>query len=102
MEAQTRQARRKERYEQVLQLQEQGASQVASAALVGWDRDTLRRYLRAPAFPEIVRRKRKSKRDPSNDYLHQHWQEGQRNATHLVAELCEHGYRGGSTIVHDY
>jgi predicted transcriptional regulator len=103
VEAQARRIRRKERYEQVLRLHEQGASQVAIAALVGLDRDTVRRYLRAPAFPEIVRPGRhQSKLDPYKDYLHQRMQEGQRNATHLVADLREQGYRGGSTIVRDY
>ncbi len=29
-------------------------------------------------------------------------QAGQRNVTHLIAELREQGYRGGSTIVRDY
>lgn len=102
MESQARQARRKERYEQVLKLHEQGASQVAIASLLGLDRDTVRRYLKAPAFPEIVRRQRQSKLDPYKDYLHQRLQEGQHNATHLVAELRQQGYRGGSTIVRDY
>jgi transposase len=103
VEAQARRIRRKERYEQVLRLHEQGASQVAIAALVGLDRDTVRRYLRAPASPEIVRPGRhQSKLDPYKDYLHQRMQEGQRNATHLVADLREQGYRGGSTIVRDY
>ena len=103
VQAQARRARRKERYEQVLSLHEQGASQVAIAALVGLDRETVRRYLRVPAFPEIVRPGRhKSKLDPYKDYLHQRVQAGQCNVTHLVAELREQGYRGGSTIVRDY
>jgi len=102
-EAQTRRAKRQERYEQVLQLHEQGASQVAIAALVGLDRETVRRYLNAPAFPEIIRPgRRTSKLDPYKDYLHQRLQEGQQNMTHLIADLREQGYRGGSTIVRDY
>ena len=102
LEAQARRTRRKERYEQVLRLHEQGVSQVAIATLVGLDRDTVRRYLRVPAFPEIVRPGRqKSKLDPYKDYLQQRVQAGQHNATHLVAELREQGYGGGSTIVRD-
>ena len=103
LQVQARRARRKERYEQVLRLHEQGASQVAIAALVGLDRDTVRRYLRALEFPEIVRPSRhKSKLDPYKDYLKLRLQAGQRNATPLVAELRGQGYRGGSTIVRDY
>lgn len=100
---QARRAKRKSRYDEVMKLHEQGASQVAIAALVGLDRDTVRRYLQAPTFPEIVRPSRhKSKLDPYKDYLQQRLQEGQFNATHLVEELRVQGYRGGSTIVHDY
>ncbi len=103
IQVQARRARRKERYEQVLRPHEQGASQVAIAALVGLDRNTVRLYLRATAFPEIVRLGRhKSKLDPYKDYLHQRLQAGQRNATHLLAQLQKQGYCGGSTIVRDY
>lgn len=97
-----RRARRKDRYEQVLDLHEQGASQVAIAALVGLHRDTVRRYLATPAFPEIVRPGRASKLDPYKEYLCQRWMAGQQNVTHLITELQERGYRGSSTIVHEY
>src|SRR5579884_2209160 len=81
---QARRAKRHTRYEEVMKLHEQGASQVAIAHLVGLDRDTVRRYIRAPGFPEIVRRDRHhSKLDPYKDYLQQRLQEGQKNATHL-------------------
>jgi transposase len=101
-QCQERRTRRKDRYEQVLHLHEQGASQVAIAALVGLHRDTVRRYLAAPAFPEIVRPGRASKLDPYKAYLQQRWMAGQQNVTHLIIELRERGYRGSSTIVHDY
>ena len=99
---QARRARRHHRYEEVIQLHEQGASQVAIATRLGLHRDTVRRYLAAPAFPEIVRPKRPSKLDPYKDYLHQRWAAGQHNITHLVAEIRAQGYRGGASIVHDY
>jgi len=100
---QARRARRKNRYDKVIKLHQQGASQVAIATLVGLDRDTVRSYLRAPTFPEIIRPGRhNSKLDPYKAYLHQRIQEGQQNATHLVEELRAQGYPGGSTIVRDY
>jgi transposase len=100
---QARRAKRQNRYEEVIKLHEQGASQVAIAHLVGLDRDTVRRYIRAPGFPEIVRPgRRHSKLDPYKDYLQQRVQEGQRNATHLIEELRARGYQGGGTIVRDY
>jgi transposase len=103
IQQQARRAKRQSRYEEVIKLYEQGASQVAIARLVGLDRDTVRRYLRAPGFPEIVRPGRhKSKLDSYKDYLQRRLQEGQRNATHLIEELRARGYRGGGTIVRDY
>jgi hypothetical protein len=39
---------------------------------------------------------------PYKDYLHRRWNEGERNVTHLVAELRGQGYRGSDTIIFDY
>ncbi len=86
----------------MIKLHEQGVSQRAIATLLGLHRETVRRYLAAPAFPEIARPKRTSKLDPYKDYLHQRWAAGQQNITHLVAEIRARGYRGSATIVHDY
>ena len=102
VQRQARRTRRKSRYEEVLTLREQGASQRAIASLLGLHRDTVRRYLAAPAFPEIVRPKRPSKLDPYKDDLYQRSLAGQHNITHLVAEIRAQGYRGSATIVHDY
>ena len=102
VQRQARRARRKTRYEEVLKLHEQGASQKAIASLLGLHRDTCRRYLAAPAFPDIVRPKRKSLLDPYKGYLHQRWAAGQHNITHLLTEIRARGYRGSATIVHDY
>src|SRR5258708_6602041 len=99
---QGRRARRKRRYDEVIALQQQGASQVAIAALVGLHRDTVRRYITAPSFPEIVRPGKRSKLDPHEAYLQERWTAGQRNIKQLVAELRERGYRHGETIVYDY
>jgi hypothetical protein len=55
IEQQARRARRQHRYEAVMQLHKQGVNQVAIAAFVGLNRDTVLRYLNAPAFPEITR-----------------------------------------------
>ena len=91
VQRQARRNRRQTRYEEVLELHEQGASQRAIASLLGLHRDTVRRYLVAPAFPEIVRPKRKSLLDPYKDYLHQRWGAGQHNITHLISEIRARG-----------
>ena len=102
VQRQARRDRREQRYEEVLKLHEQGVSQVAIATLLGLHRDTVRRYLAAPAFPERIRSKRKSKLDPYKAYLHQRWAAGQQNITHLIADIRKQGYRGSATLVHAY
>jgi transposase len=102
IQQQARRARRLSRYEEVMQLHQQGASQVAIAALVGLNRDTVRRYLNASGFPEITRPGKRSHLDPYKDYLRQRWAEGERNVKRLLVELRERGFRQGETIVYDY
>jgi transposase len=100
---QVRRARRKNRYEEVIKLHEQGMSQAAIATLVGLNRNTVHSYIQASSFLEQVRPSRhKSKLDPYKDYLHQRLAEGQENVTHLIAEIRAQGFRGSDTIVFDY
>ncbi len=102
VQVEARRAKRKSRYDEVIRLYEQGVSQVAIATMLDLHRDTVRRYLNAPAFPEIVRPKRGSKLDPYKAYLQRRWSEGQQNVTHLIKEIRAQGYQGGESIVHDY
>lgn len=99
---QGRRARRQRRYDEVIALHQQGTRQVAIAALVGLDRNTVRRYITAPSFPEIVRPGKQSKLAPYKALLQERWTAGQRTIKQLVAELRERGYRHGETIVYDY
>jgi transposase len=99
---QGRRAGRKRRYDDVIALHEQGASQVAIAALLGLHRETVRRYINATSFPEIVRPGKRSSLDPYKAYLRERWNAGQHNIKRLVTELRERGYRQGETIVYDY
>jgi transposase len=98
---QGRRARRQSRYEEVLALHAQGASQVAMATLLDLHRDTVRRYVRAPAFPEIVRSRRRSKLDPFKAYLQEQWEAGERTITHLLKDLQARGYRGSATLLYE-
>jgi transposase len=90
------------RAEEGIKLHEQGVSQVAIATLLGLDRNTVHRYIKAPAFPEMVRPKRGSLLDPYKQYLLERWATGQCTACGLLAELRERGYQGGETLVYDY
>jgi transposase len=102
IEQQARRARRRSRYEEVMHLHEQGASQVAIATLVGLHRDTVRRYLSAAGFPEMTRPGKRSRLDPYKDSLQQRWAEGEHHVKRLLVELEERGYRQGETSVYDY
>jgi transposase len=101
-ERQFRRERRKQRYDEVIKLHEQGVSQVGIANLLGLDRDTVRHYIKAPAFPELVRTKRGSLLDPYKQYLRERWATGHCTARSLFAELRARGYQGGATLVSDY
>jgi transposase len=98
---QARRERRKSGYEEVLALHAQGASQVAIATLLQLHRETLRRYLRAPTFPEIGRSRRRSKLDPDKAYLQEQWEAGEHTITHLITALQARAYRGSATIVYE-
>jgi transposase len=90
---QLRREKRKQRYDEVIKLHEQGVSQLAIATLLGLDRDTVRRYIKAPAFPELVRSKRGSLLDPYKEYLRERWASGQCTARSLFAKLRAQGYQ---------
>jgi transposase len=90
---QGRRTRRKSRYDKAIALHQQGASQVTIAALLGLHRDTVRRYINAAGFPEIVRPGKRSTLDPYKAYLRERWKAGQHNIKQLVSELRERGYR---------
>ena len=102
LQKQARRARRLRRYDEVMRLHEQGASQITIAALMGLHRDTVRRYLNVPSFPEITRPGKRSRLDPYKAYLQQRWAEGEHTVKHLLVELRKRGYRQGETIVYDY
>jgi transposase len=103
VQRQERRARRKNRYEEVIKLHEQGMSQAAIATLVGINRNTVHSYIQASEFREQVRPSRhKSKLDPYKEHLHQRLAEGQLSVTDLIAEIREQGFRGSDTIVFDY
>jgi transposase len=85
-----------------MKLYREGASQSAIAALMGLHRDTVHRYVTAPAIPSAAHRKRGSKLDPYKQYLQQRWEEGQRNIQQLIEEIKGKGYRGGESIVYEH
>ena len=79
---------------------DEGHSQKAISEMLGIQRKTIRRFLRAGEFPERSRPKRKPSRvDPFRSFLERRWAEGCHNATQLWREIREQGYRGARGMV---
>jgi transposase len=96
----SRRTRRLLRYEQVVDLHEQGLSMRSIAEQMGLGRQTVRRYLAAGTFPEISRRKKMpSLLDRFEPYLHQRWEDGCHNAMQLFREIHTQGYRGSRPLL---
>ncbi|WP_441247770.1 ISL3 family transposase [Kitasatospora sp. McL0602] len=83
-------------FEAVQALAGTGRSHSSVARELGLDRRTVRKYVRARTWQEIIRRapRRPSTLDPYLDYLQQRWDEGERNAVILHQELVGKGYLG--------
>jgi transposase len=99
---QDRRTRRLARYQEVMQLHEQGATQVAISRQLGLGRHTVRRWLRAGQFPEWTVPERPSALRRFLPHLEQRWAEGCRNAARLWREICEQGYTGRAGLVRQW
>jgi hypothetical protein len=93
-------SRRLANYQQVRQLRRNGMSISAISRTMKLDRGTVRNRLRADAFPErACRPPRVSKLAAFEAYLLRRWSEGCHNASVLMREIVDTGYRGGSSIL---
>jgi len=101
-----RQARRTQRlgqYEQACSLRQQGLSMARIARDVGVSPRTLCRWFAAEAFPERKRRTGETScLDPYAPVLHQYWEAGCRNASHLWRTLRAQGFPGSYAVVYRY
>ncbi len=88
------------RYQQMLQLHEQGMTQGAIAQQIGVSLNTVRRWL-VSGCPETARGPYVSRLDPYLPYLFQRWAQGCQNIAQLFRELEARGYRGSYASVHD-
>ncbi|MFC5645239.1 helix-turn-helix domain-containing protein [Kitasatospora cinereorecta] len=95
--------RRRAHHALVHQLLEHGMSMREAARHLGWSRNTVRRYAHAKHWQDMAkgRRPRGSKLDPFKPCLAQRWEEtgGKVTGKALLAEITEHGYRGGHTLL---
>jgi transposase len=93
--------RRLARYEQVVQLFQQGASIIGIARQLHISRQTVRKYARATTLPKRAGAFRtKSRLDPYLPYLEQRWKQGCHSANTLWQELVAHGFSGGYMMVY--
>jgi transposase len=80
----------------IRELYQKGWTQTAIAKETGFDRKTIRKYLKEDKLPErkVSEKKRKSKLDPYKSYLLQRIQEGTTNGVVLFEEIQAMGYTG--------
>jgi transposase len=100
---QERRAQRMARYDAVVALQQQGYYHAAISRQVGLGRRTVRRYLRAGAFPErAAPSARPTMLTPYEPYLRVRWTDGCHNAYQLWREIQSQGYAGQAANVRRY
>ena len=98
-----RRAQRLARYDAVIALHQEGHSHAAISRQTGLGRRTVRRYLRAGAFPErSAPPARPTMLAPYEAYLRARWMEGCHNAHQLWREIRSHGYAGQAANVRRY
>jgi transposase len=98
--ASPRHTHRRQRYEQVCHLAQQGWTFQAVAQQVGLHRKTVAQYVRSDSFP--VRARPQSLLDPYKPYLLDCWNRGCRTGMRLYEEIQRQGYRGGRSTVLGY
>lgn len=84
-------------------LKQKGWTICAISQETGFDRKTIRKYLKDNSAPQTQKRKqRKSKLDPYKPYLLQRIKEGTTNCVVLLEEIQTQGYEGKSTILREF
>jgi transposase len=98
-----RRAQRLARYDAVIALHQEGHSHAAISRQTGLGRRTVRRYLRATAFPErAAAPARPTMLAPYAAYLRARWTGGCHNAQQLWREIRSQGYAGEAANVRRY
>jgi transposase len=96
--------RLREHHAIVHELASQGWNKSAIGRKLGLHHATVRKYLNAATAADLtaVSEQRAHVVDDYVSYLHQRWNEGERNATQLFREIKQHGYPGGELAVQRY
>ncbi|WP_204985350.1 ISL3 family transposase [Micromonospora globbae] len=96
--------RLREHYTAVQELAAQGMSKAAIGRKLGLHQATVRKFVNARSLADLtaVTEQRSHLVDPFTGYLHQRWNDGERNATQLFREIQQQGYPGGELAVQRY
>jgi transposase len=97
--------RTRAKHARIHELKSAGHSLRAIARQLGMTHRTVIRYAHAASPEELLWGQWTSKPSVVDDfkpYLHQRWQEGERNATRLLEEIIALGYRGSYGALSDY
>jgi transposase len=98
-----RRAGRYTRYQQVVELQEQGMKPKEITRQLDLGERTVRRWLASGTFPEAKkRRKIQSCFDAFAPYVLKRWNNGERNGLALWREIRQQGYSGSERSVYRY
>jgi transposase len=96
--------RLRSQYTAVHELRAQGMSKAAIGRKLGLHQATVRKLANARTVDDVLAKslQRAHLVDDHIAYLHQRWNDGQRNATQLFREIAQQGYRGGELAVQRY
>ena len=98
-----RRAQKLDRYEQMVELHQQGVKAADIASRAGIGERTVHRWLAHDSFPETRRRRRRpSLIDPYERYVISRWQEGCHTGSQLYRELTAQGYKGSPKAMYNY
>lgn len=96
-------AERDARYQQAVQLREQGCSNEEIARQLRVNARTIRRWFEQGGAPDSrPRRKQQSDFDSYAPYVLKRWQDGERNGTRLWEEIVAQGYPGSQRMVYRF
>jgi transposase len=96
-----RRAGREARYEQVIEMHEQGLTAKEIAQHLDLSGRTVQRWLAAGTFPEAKKRRKKpSSFDEFAPYVLKRWQEGEHHGPTLWQEIVSLGYTGSERTVY--
>jgi transposase len=99
-----RHAERSDRYQQLVELQNEGLTNKEIARRLDMAERTVRHWLKRgiPYGNAESRRKEGNRRDPYMAYVTERWNQGEHNGLTLFRELQTRGYKGGSRSVYRF